>query len=275
LISVLGLVSLSFILTRARGDTTNGQNDGANANPMRRTVAATGTHTRRVDPDAALISFGVTTKGATIDQTRRENAAAVKKLRDGLEALKIPGLQIKTTAGNMHLVWHPMTFPVEPAPVGAAERPARFEIKHVFAVGVASDKPAELREFAQQVVDNVLENGANSSPSEDPFSPSDAIPEVTFIRRNARSVYREVMSDAIKDAFDKAKGVTKTNGEKLSVVDISEVIEEEQPNWLRSGHAGGGREVALKVQIYKDPFEPDVAGDKIVIKATVRVTYAY
>jgi uncharacterized protein YggE len=121
----------------------------------KRTIKASGTGTVTLKPDSARVYFGVQSLASSIKAARLDNVAKVKKVVDGLVALKIPDLQFKSSDVQVDQIQSKAENDKLPAILG-------YRITNTFTVLVHNTNPDKLGELTGQVLDTALESGANA-----------------------------------------------------------------------------------------------------------------
>jgi uncharacterized protein YggE len=172
----------------------------AKAAKEKRNIVTTGSARIRVQPDSARVYLQVETIGATVEKTRRENAAAVKKVLDVVKALNIPDLKMKTA--NVQTV-------VIQSRVEKEDKLPRilgYRVSNSFTVLIQNKDRVKLSQAAGQVLDSALENGANS------------VQQIEFFKQDMNDLRRDVLTRATEDAINNARALAKGAGK--NIVDV-------------------------------------------------------
>lgn len=166
--------------------------DGAAAEVIKkepRTLRTSGSATVRIKADAARVFFGVQTSAATIKEARLDNNARVRKIMEGLTALKIPDLKTKTSDVQVDILY---------GRVDGAQLPpiTGYRVSNTFTVLVQDEDPVKLGALASRVLDTALESGANS------------VQQITFLSKEGMTAARrKALTEAVEDALANAKAL--------------------------------------------------------------------
>jgi uncharacterized protein YggE len=219
----------------------------------KRTLSTAGTGVIRIKPDSARVFFRVETIAPDIKSARDENAKKVKRVQNGLGALKIDGLKMKSDNVSVTLVYDSHTPHLLPKILG-------YKVTHSFTALITNEDPVKLSEGASKMVDASLEAGAN------------AIEQVVFFRRQTNELRREALTKAVEDAMANARALAA--GAKKMIIEPITIAGEPRyhfpatnqrfQNAINFDMPGGGDEGPT----------PLVAGE-LEITCTVNVTCRY
>jgi uncharacterized protein YggE len=163
----------------------------------KRLVTTSGTATIRVRPDSARVFFTVETYAPQIREARSENAQKTRKILEAVKALKIANLKMKSDNVNVNLVMSQERTPTTlPKLLG-------YHVTNSFTVLVENDDAVKLGDFASQILDAALENGATG------------ISRIMFFKKNEQALRREVLTKAVEDAMTNARALARGAEEKV------------------------------------------------------------
>jgi uncharacterized protein YggE len=167
-----------------------------------RKITTSGTATVRVKPDSARIFFGVETMASTIKQARAESSERVKKVRDALNALRMPDLKMKTSTVSVELVQKRQEADKLPEVAG-------YRITNSFTVLVTNDDPQKLGPAAGRILDTALEAGANQ------------VQQIAIFRQDTTEAKRQALAKAVEEA--RANAAALAEGAKARIKDTIDI----------------------------------------------------
>ena len=163
----------------------------------KRLLTTSGTATIRVKPDSARVFFTVETYGEQIREARTENAQKTRKILEAIKALKIANLKTKSDNVNVDLVRSQDRTPTTlPKLLG-------YHVTNSFTVLVENDDAVKLGDFAAQILDAALENGATG------------VSRIVLFKKNEEAVRREALTKAVEDAMTNARALARGADEKV------------------------------------------------------------
>ncbi len=155
----------------------------------KRTIATSGSATDKVKPDAARVFFGVQTAAKTIQEARKENGSRSRKVIDGLRALNIPDLKLKTTDIHVEIVYERQQDELH------LPRILGYKVTNSFSALVKDKDAVRLGANASRVLDTALENGANS------------VQQIVAFREDEAEIGRQGLSKAVEAALANADAI--------------------------------------------------------------------
>jgi uncharacterized protein len=163
----------------------------------KRLLTTNGTATIRVKPDSARVFFTVETYGEQIREARTANAQKTRKILEAVKALKIANLKTKSDNVNVDLVRSQERTPTTlPKLLG-------YHVTNSFTVLVENDDAVKLGDFASQILDAALENGATG------------VSRIMFFKKNEEGVRREALTKAVENAMTNARALARGADEKV------------------------------------------------------------
>lgn len=189
----------------------------------KRLVSTNGTATIRVKPDSARIFFTVETYGAQIRDARTENAQKTRKIMDAIKALKIANLKTKSDNVNVDLVRSQERTPTTlPKLLG-------YHITNSFTVLVENEDAIKLGDFASQILDAALENGATG------------VSRILFFKKDEQALRREALTKAVENGMANARALARGAEEKI----LESVTINDEPRYF---YRGDGLSNSMNVQ---------------------------
>ncbi|MHB1130821.1 MAG: SIMPL domain-containing protein [Chloroflexota bacterium] len=200
-------------------------------------------------PDIARISLGVESTGATAKAAMDENSRKMNAVVERIKALGIADRDIQTTRINVYPVYEqkspePRTTPQAPDQVQTTPRVIGYRAANEVRVTIGDPQRAP------EVLDGVIGAGATN------------VSGLSFDIRDSASLRRQALSDAGREAQEKAKVVADSLGVTLGSVASA------QEEYLVSPQP---MPAAARATMAADSA-PVEAGE-LTVMATVRVTY--
>jgi uncharacterized protein YggE len=229
-----------------------------------RTIAVSAAATADVKPAAARISFAVATSVGV--GVRDEHEAQVRKLREALAALAIPGLESRIVPFSIGTVTTGarVILPNQQVPPPVQTRQART----VFVLTVRAKGPDRLRDQAVKLADVVEEHGG-AAPGDDPQagirvplriggteSETSPGPKVEWLAEDTGAARQKAIKQAVEEATENARAVVGDG--KLQVVGITITT----PDAALAPYPGRAELPILKI-------------GQIPVTVQVRLTFAY
>ena len=163
----------------------------------KRLLTTNGTATIRVKPDSARIFFTVETYAPQIREARTDNAQKTRKILDSIKALKIANLKTKSDNVNVDLIRsQERTQTTLPKLLG-------YHITNSFTVLIVNEDSAKLGEFAAQILDAALENGATG------------VSRIMFFKKDEQDLRRKALTAAVENAMTNARALARGADEKI------------------------------------------------------------
>jgi hypothetical protein len=244
-VAALGVAFLCFYQPSQSQPTPDSTRD-----KEKRTIHTSGSATVKVKPDSARVFFGVQTMAGAIKAAREENGAKVKKVMDGLAALKIPDLKMKTSDVRVEIVQSHRREDHMPEILG-------YRITNYFTVLVQNDDAEKLSMTAGRVLDTALECGAN------------LVQQIVFFKQDLTETKRQALAKAVEDAAANARALAA--GGKVTVHDTIQINGQPEFYYPRGYPMGNTAQVAFGAGGEDTPL---VAGDlEITCQVSVTCTY--
>jgi uncharacterized protein YggE len=231
-----------------------------------RTIAVSAAATACVKPDAARISFAVVTSVGVGVTVRDEHEAQVRKLREALAALAVPGLETRIVPFSISTVTTGarVILPNQQVPPPIQTKQART----VFVLTVRDKDPDRLRDQVVKLADVAEEHGG-AAPGDDPQagfrvplriaameSETSLGPKVEWLAEDTGAAGQKAVKQAVEEATENARAVV---GEgKLQVVGVTIT----SPDAALVPYAGRSELPVLKTGL-------------VPVTVQVRVTFAY
>lgn len=175
------VVSFAFLLTPALA-----------ANE--RVIQVNGFAQRSITPDIAFIQVGVVTQASNVETARAENAAIIKKVAQRLGDFNIVAKDIQTSNFSLQPVYAKVqNYEQEREIIGyKVENTLLIRLKDIASVG--------------RVIDVTFAAGANRFDG------------ITFSASNTEKIKEELLKEAVKDGYKKAKIVADMSGSTIGVL---------------------------------------------------------
>lgn len=202
-----------------------------------RIMIVTGNGMMMAQPNYAQLQIEVMTREETVHEAQQKNAVILNQVIESLLSLNIPQQDIKTTVYNII----PTYDFIEGKQVFTG-----YEVINGISVKVNNIS------LVGTVIDTAVANGANR------------ISSIQFKSSFEEWYYRQALSQALQDAYSKARTIAETMNLPLIPQPI-EIVEEriEEPILYRS--------LATTNQVASTPIEPG----QITIRAAVRLQFQY
>jgi uncharacterized protein YggE len=227
-----------------------------------RKVVATATATVQIKPDAARISFSVTSTEVTEKSVRDAIEKKIKKMKEALAAVKLNKADVKvrvllTSVDNL----------LSAQPNAAGVRTVeRKRARSIFYVTVREKDPEKLREAVGKLAEAAATHGGKAADTEDtpfarrrrgafggPNEPEVAPgPTIEWLASGSSTARRDAIRRAASDALADAQAAV--GDAKLRVVETSVSAYQEKPLRNRVIYLSGGEEtnpiqITVQVQI--------------------------
>jgi uncharacterized protein YggE len=194
--AVLAFLALSFVLARdfvlaarqARAEAV--AEAGKDKDKDKHILTTSGTGVVHFRPDSARVFLRVDSQAPTITETRGHNNKDVQKVLAGLKALKIPDLKMKSDNITVTEVFERATPVADRLP-----KVLGYRVSYYFTALVENEDPAKLGEYAAQVLDTALANGANN------------LQQVLIFRKDQTDFRRQALTRAVEDALANARAL--------------------------------------------------------------------
>lgn len=176
--------------------------------------------------DSAKISIAVLTDGRNLEQVSSENASRTKAVMEAIRGLHIEGLKLET---SNYRITPQKDYQNKPLKIKG------YEVYHEIEVTLESFGPENLSEHVSKTVGKALENGAND------------VNHIQFYIKDKRSLEKEALTRATREAVDRAKTLAEAAGVKLKRIASLSTHPIEipiRPSMMRAAEVKVGREAA-------------------------------
>jgi hypothetical protein len=268
------------VKSAGRPNVVNGPASVPEAKQELRTITTIGTGTAKVVPDAVRVSFGVGSMAESLEAARSENEKQSKKILDALAALKIVGLEMKSTPLEVQRpladnfsgggggrggpgrarggagAGGPGGFGPGPGGFGAAaggEGPRVFVLKSHVIVVRGRDRE-QLLPIVDRIVATALTEGANARPSVpaegfeasrnnfvSAVRASSSVTQVEFFKEDLSEARKQALAKAVTAAMEDARVLA--DAARLKILDTIRIA---QNQVLLSDD---GLEITVKVSV--------------------------
>ncbi len=235
--------------------------------PAPRTITTTGVGKVKVPADAVRLSLVVNSTSGSVKEARTENDKQLKRIQDGIAALKIPGLKVSVASEEMEPQWQPDVAGLgglgggQPVLLG-------YQARSSIAIVIKGDDVPKLREAGRRVLDSAIENGAQTPSSVDanPFErmrvnwraargiggyAEQGRSAVELVKEDTTETRRKALTLAAQDAIANAKALA--GGAEVRVLQLtttSEGYEAQLAEYFAAQpDSDGNIEVTCRVQI--------------------------
>ncbi len=216
--------------------------------PPLRTINVTGTATRQVAPDLALVILAVQTQAPTVARATQANNQTANAVTQAITRLNIPRLTLRTLGYDVQPIYE------QPQPGRPAPSPPRiiaYQVVNRLQVRVPDANPAQLSDAVSRVIDAALTAGANRVDS------------VQFTLENESLASREVMAEAARNARDTALALAGAAGVQLGPLVTLSTTSYQPPVPLYAARAASLEAAAA----------PPIMAGELTIQATVTTVY--
>jgi len=215
-------------------------------------LTTAGTGVVRIKPDSARVFLRVDSQAPTIQSARGQNNKDVKTVIDALKALKIPNLKMKSDNITVSQVFERQTSPL----TDRLPKILGYTVSYHFTALVENDEPAKLNEYAGQVLDTALANGANN------------LQQVLIFRKDQTAARRQALTRAVEDALANARALAA--GANKTIQDTT-VISGEPQYYFPSGNI----RLQNSIQMAPDGDATTVMAGELEITCRVNLTCRY
>ncbi len=164
-------------------------------------LTTAGTGMVRFRPDSARVFLRIESQAATIQDARSHNNKDVQKVIGALKSLKLPSLKMKSDNITVTEVFEPQTSTI----TDRLPKILGYKVSYHFTALVEEEDVAKLNEYAGQVLDTALANGANN------------LQQVVLFRKDQTEFRRQALTKAVEDALANARALA--TGAKRAVLD--------------------------------------------------------
>ena len=220
-----------------------------------RTIAADGSATTEIDPDSALVTFGIVVVGADTNQTVVSNEASQRRLVGALEGAGVPAGEIATTRYVMSYVVD--TF----IPALGTQQHVEFDVQQKGAYHVTSKVAVLVAKLND--LDAIIQAGVNGG--------ADRVDSIEYRSARVSETQQELLPKAVAVAHSRAVALASAAGVALGELERLSVI--------GPGPWGGGSESATPAARFAagtltgSNAEGGIAPAKIVVSLRVRADY--
>jgi uncharacterized protein YggE len=172
-------------------------------------LTTAGTGVVRFRPDSARVFLRVDSQASTIQDARSHNNKDVQKVIGALKSLKIPNLKMKSDNITVTEVFERQTPNTERLP-----KVIGYKVSYYFTTLVEETDTSKLNDYAGQVLDTALANGANN------------LQQVLVFRKDQTEFRRQALTKAVEDALANAHALAA--GAKKVVLDTTTISGEPQ-----------------------------------------------
>ncbi|MCC3355708.1 SIMPL domain-containing protein [Bacillus sp. REN16] len=155
-------------------------------------------------PNSATITLGVITESSTVTEAQNENNQLTKKVIDSILGLGVPKEHIKTVDFRIEILYNYEN---------SKQTVRGYRVTHMLQI---SDVAIQ---SVGSIVDTAVQNGANNVAS------------INFTVRNPQAYYEKALQNAVQDAQEKARTITKKLGVQLQEIplQIQELSQQSPP----------------------------------------------
>ena len=194
----------------------NGQETPAKTN---RKLVVAGSATIYAKADTAYITFQVTSTEGNVKNARAENDKQVKKVKEGLAALKYPNVDIQVVpSGIATVAVDTANLQVIPGGVPVVPPAPNRQAQSTFRVTVREKDDEKLRDMVCKLADVAAENGGTGSGNVRGNADSSLGPDIQWSCENSAEARREAIKKAVDDALANAQAAV--GKAQISVVEI-------------------------------------------------------
>lgn len=184
----------------------------ASADEDPRSISVTGQATLSLNPDTGRLNFSVVTDAPELDSARAQNAAAMRRVIQALQALRLPesrtttapdgtlqtspGLALRTGNVNVEVLRSSRVRGRLPAIIG-------YRVSHWAVVRYHEDDPEKLADRMARMLDRVLKNGASHVGS------------VEFSLRDDGEAQEKALAAALANARHRAETLAREAGVRI------------------------------------------------------------
>ncbi len=166
--------------------------------------------------DSAKISVAVVTEGRNLEQVSSENARKTKAVLKAIKGLKIKGFKLKTSS---YRVTPQKDYKARPPKIKG------YEVHNSVEVVMEGFEPDLLSRHVSSVIEKALESGSNT------------IRQVQFYIKNKKVLETQALTQATKDAIDRAKTLAEAAGvtlKRIALLTTHPIHLPPRPNLFRS-----------------------------------------
>lgn len=163
----------------------------------------------RFKPDSARVFLRVDSQAPNILDARSHNSKDVQKVIGALNSLKIPNLKVKSDNITVTEV-----FEREPKRAEQLPKIIGYKVSYHFTALVEEADTSKLNEYAGQVLDTALANGANN------------LQQVVVFRKDQTEFRRQALTRAVEDALANARALAA--GANKAILDTTTISGEPQ-----------------------------------------------
>jgi uncharacterized protein YggE len=228
----------------------------------KRKLIVNGTATVHAKPDAAALTFAVTSTSDTGKAARDENDKQVKKLKDALTALGIKTLEVHAAPSAVGTSPSDSGFGPAPAPPPAPTK----QVQTVFHVTVREKDVEKLRGLVTKLADTAVENGATGIGGDDSGIPfrlarrmglaASGGPKIEWLAENVSEARKQAVKKAVADARESAQAAA--GDAKLEVAEIRVTTDP-----------------SLRVRYNPDGSVVEAAAGQVAVRVDVEVVFLY
>jgi uncharacterized protein YggE len=201
------------------------------------TMKVSGTETLQAAPNQANIMLGVITEDKDPQKAQQANSQTIAKVISSLKSLGITEEQLKTSEYRIDPQYHY---------IDGKEIFKNYKVQYIIQV-----KTSDIEKIGS-IIDTAVSNGANS------------ISSIRFSLSNSETYYKQALSLALKNAYEKALSMAQTLGITLDPIpNLVEELSQTSPPTLY--------QTTSYTKMSSTPIQPG----ELNITATVRVEYTY